>query len=63
MSATISIRRRLLAATAIATMSGLPAAAQKTTGTPGSPGATTTFAATFATIALANDTQTRFGCA
>ena len=32
----------LLATVAIATVSGLPAAAQQTTGTPGSPGATTT---------------------
>ena len=32
----------LLGPVAIATMSGLPAAAQQITGTPGSPGATTT---------------------
>ena len=43
MSATRSIWRGLLASSAFATiMSGLPAAAQQITGTPGSPGATTT---------------------
>src|ERR1700739_4139884 len=42
MSATRSIGRGLLASVAVATISGLPAAAQQITGTPGSPGATTT---------------------
>ena len=42
MSVTNSICLGLLASLAIATMSGLPAAAQQTTGTPGSPSATTT---------------------
>ena len=37
-----SIRLTLLATVSIAAVSGLPAAAQQTTGTPGSPGATTT---------------------
>src|SRR5246127_740729 len=42
MSATRSIRLGLLASVAVATISGLPAAAQQITGTPGSPSATTT---------------------
>ena len=37
-----NIRLGLLATVAIAAVSGLPAAAQQITGTPGSPGATTT---------------------
>jgi arylsulfatase A-like enzyme len=42
MSTMKSIRLGLLATVAIAAVSGLPAAAQQTTGTPGSPSATTT---------------------
>jgi arylsulfatase len=42
MNATNGICLGLLASLVIATMSGLPTAAQQTTGTPGSPGATTT---------------------
>jgi arylsulfatase A-like enzyme len=42
MSATRRIWLELLASVAVATISGLPAAAQQITGTPGSPGATTT---------------------
>jgi hypothetical protein len=42
MSTMGSIRLGLLATVAIAAVSGLPAAAQQITGTPGSPGATTT---------------------
>jgi arylsulfatase A-like enzyme len=42
MSTMRSIRLGLLATVAIAAVSGLPAAAQQITGTPGSPGATTT---------------------
>ena len=42
MSATRSIWVELLASVAVATISGLPAAAQQLTGTPGSPSATTT---------------------
>jgi arylsulfatase A-like enzyme len=42
MSASRSIWIGLLGSFAVATMSGLPVAAQQTTGTPGSPGATTT---------------------
>src|ERR1700759_5573655 len=42
MSAKTSIRLELLASVGVAAVSGLPAAAQQITGTPGSPGATTT---------------------
>ena len=42
MSATRSIWLGLLTSIAVATISGLPAAAQQITGTPGSPSATTT---------------------
>ncbi len=42
MRATRSIWFELLASVAVLALSGLPAVAQQTTGTPGSPGATTT---------------------